>query len=790
MSSPSERWGPISWRALAANDILRSGLGADVLDGGAGGADAADYRNSAVGVTVNLGTGTGAGGTAAGDTLTGIEQVFGSNNDDTITGGAGNNLLRGGLGADMLDGGAGGGDIADYRDSAVGVTVNLGTGTGLGGTAAGDTLASIEQVYGSNHDDTITGGAGNNLLRGGLGADMLDGGAGGGDVADYRESTAGVTVNLGTGTGLGGSAEGDTLANIEQVYGSDHDDTITGGAGNDLLRGGLGADMVNGGAGGGDIADYRNSAAGVTVDLGTGTGLGGSAEGDTLANIEQVYGSDHDDTITGDAGNNLLRGGLGADMLDGGAGGGDVADYRESTAGVTVDLAAGTGLGGSAEGDTLVNIEQVYGSDHGDTLAGGTGTSLLRGPGGDDTFAWRALNGRMIVDGGTEDTLGDTFVIQGDATAETFDIFTQAEALASFGYAGSAEIVVTRNGASLGNIIAELTEIEEITVNSSDAPSNDAGGAVVLGGDTVNVHGDFSVTSLFLNTITIQGTAGDDVVDITGLNSEHRIVFKSAGGRDRIVGDLRPQDVIMMAAGTVVGDYAVTSADGLTTVSDGTNSVTVASSSALTIMDESGVERAFQNGSADTSAAAIEVSDGVTVAVTDDSSAAAVQNGTAGDDVLLGTAEADVMIGGGGEDIVMGAGGGDFAFGDGRRRPPLRRRRRRRDRRRRGQRRRSLPAPATTRSSPRRTTATTPTGARTAPIRSTTPPSAAEPHDRSRQRDRSSRAAYRVRRAARTSSSVSRTFIGGSGNDTIVASTRRERDGRRCRQRHLRLRIG
>ncbi len=60
----------------------------------------------------------------------------------------------------------------------------------------------------------------------------------------------------------------------------------------------------------------------------------------------------------------------------------------------------------------------------------------------------------------------------------------------------------------------------------------------------VAIFGDFSATSLALNTITIDGNAGDDTIDISSLGSAHRIVFRSNGGNDTIIGTLRPQDVI------------------------------------------------------------------------------------------------------------------------------------------------------------------------------------------------------------------------------------------------------
>ena len=73
----------------------------------------------------------------------------------------------------------------------------------------------------------------------------------------------------------------------------------------------------------------------MTVSLTSGSGSGGHAQGDTLATIENLTGSGHGDTLTGDANANTLRGaggndtlvGLaGADVLDGGAGT-DTASY-------------------------------------------------------------------------------------------------------------------------------------------------------------------------------------------------------------------------------------------------------------------------------------------------------------------------------------------------------------------------------------------------------------------------------------------------------------------------------
>ncbi|OWJ66202.1 calcium-binding protein [Inquilinus limosus] len=255
------------------NDVLRGGGGADALDGGAG-IDSASYYTGSVGVTVDLAAGTGSGGDAAGDTLSNIENVSGSQGNDVLAGNAGANVLqgwsgsdvlRGGAGADTLDGGAGA-DTASYYVSSIGVTVDLAAGTGSGGDAAGDRLISIENISGSQGSDVLSGNAGANVLqgwsgddvlRGGAGADSLDGGAGV-DTVSYYTSSTGVAVNLVSGAGSGGDAQGDTLVSIENVSGSQGNDSLVGNSGanvlqgwngNDVLTGGGGKDTLTGGAG-------------------------------------------------------------------------------------------------------------------------------------------------------------------------------------------------------------------------------------------------------------------------------------------------------------------------------------------------------------------------------------------------------------------------------------------------------------------------------------------------------------------------------------------------------------
>ena len=182
-------------------------------------------------------------------------------------------------------------------------------------------------------------------------------------------------------------AQGDVITNVENLIGSDYadvfkgdgganilqglggDDELRGNGGDDVLEGGAGADQLDGGPGV-DWVSYQNSDTGITLNLASGTSEGGHAEGDVITGIENVMGSDYVDLITGDNAANQLEGGDGDDWLHGGGGadrldGGDGVDwifYWLSDAGVTVNLEDGTGEGGNAEGDVIVDIENVM--DH------------------------------------------------------------------------------------------------------------------------------------------------------------------------------------------------------------------------------------------------------------------------------------------------------------------------------------------------------------------------------------------------------------------------------------------
>jgi murein DD-endopeptidase MepM/ murein hydrolase activator NlpD len=207
------------------------------------------------------------------------------------------------------------------------------------------------------------------------------------DDALFTELADVVTLPVGGGTyyALGGD---------DVVTGSSAADVVFGGLGNDRMVGGLGDDTLFGGDGS-DTASFSDALSGVTVSLAIAASqnIGGGLGFDTLSEIENLIGSNWKDTLIGDAGVNSLDGGDGVDTLVGGAGadslnGGDGSDYVQyylSAAAVTINLTAGTGSGGDAQGDVISGVENIYGSNlEGDTLIGDGNANLIYGFGGND----------------------------------------------------------------------------------------------------------------------------------------------------------------------------------------------------------------------------------------------------------------------------------------------------------------------------------------------------------------------------------------------------------------------
>jgi Ca2+-binding RTX toxin-like protein len=538
------------------NNYLRGGGGNDTIDGGAG-FDIASYNNSLQGIEVTMAAAgvafsfyDGINGT---DTLNNIEGIDATHHDDYIVGNSADNYLRGRAGFDYLDGGAGT-DWADYAGGEVAVNITLLDGTAEtivtnDGWGSMDRLVRIEGLYGTSHDDVLTGNAANNIFRGNEGNDTISGGLGL-DVARYSNAHSGVTIVLspdGVDTlandGMGGT---DTLRSIEGLDGSNFADSLTGNALGNLLRGNMGNDTLDGGTGAdtmfGGLGDdtyhvdtqsdlvFENPGEGIdTLIASVNFYLYAHTEGLTLAaGAGNLFGSgnDRDNTLTGNEGNNLLLGWDGNDTLLGNAGndnlyGVEGADSLLGGAGID-NLIGGNGndtLDGGSEPDAL------YGEGNDDVLYGGTGffTDILIGGAGDDT-----LDGSASVASGLPRNQGDYDRMNGGAGNDTYYVDTPSDLTFEALNDGTDTVIADINGAGyyLYANVENLTLIGNTPFGVGNGLANTLTGSALpnwlLGG---------------AGNDTINGGGGNDV--LFGEGGADTFVFRRGTGGD-LIGDFTP----------------------------------------------------------------------------------------------------------------------------------------------------------------------------------------------------------------------------------------------------------
>ena len=702
-----------------------------------------------------------------------------------------------------------------YENADEGVTVDLQVpANNRGRFAQKDTYANIENIVGSSHADTLIGNSQDNRLEGGTGADTyafrtLDGTDtvvdDGGKIVflqgtnnDYTDATYTFT------RADGGQSESVTLTvkdsddntlNVIELtsypssgYGfytriGDIDTEIpasllvvparvTGdGSENNPY---LATDIPDSFAGSGiyDWVSYAGSNEGVAIDLGSNPAAvsDGWATGDTLADINNLIGSDAADTLSGDGDQNTLRGaggddtlqgGNGADVIDGGQGT-DAAVYDNSLRGVRVNLLLQgqpqedfDGTHGfvatlnDALGDILANIENLDGSKHddwlmgdGDTneLFGDTGNDRLEGGAGADTYRFGVSDGTdtVVDDGGkivflqgtnndyTDATYTFTRADGGQSEAVTLTVAKDGNTLnvieltnyPSSGYGFYTRIgdIDTEIPASLLVVPARVTGDggENNPYLATDIPDSFAGSgiydwvsyagsnegvAIDLGsnpaavsdgwaaGDTLrginNLIGSDAADTLSGNgnRNTLRGGGGDDILDgrgydntLEGGGGQDDYIFDSGGG-DRIRYD--PDGGRILCRGESIGSSLALRRDsaGDVIVSFGSTAITIA---------DGGEEDAYQHGSysvhygtSDTFSRNIylgynDLGDTLTGTSNSDFMVALSGDDTldsgSGNDFLYSGSGNDLLDGGRGNDRLAGGSGGDtyrFDAGDG-----------------------------------------------------------------------------------------------------------------------------
>ena len=645
----------------------------------------------------------------------GSDTLYGQGGSDTLSGGGGNDTIYGGTENDSLLGEAGsdrlfgeaGNDTLYGGSGADSLFGGLNDDTLYGGTE-NDSLSGNEGsdlLFGEAGNDTLLGDDGDDTLVGGAGSDLLSGGTGR-DTADYSGSTLGVNVNLATGQGSGGDAQGDTLTGMDNVIGSAFGDTLTahntqgdlyggggsdvlyggtgdgdrlyGGDGNDTLSGNSGADLLYGGAGDDSVGGHSGEEGNDTLFGGTGN--------------DSLNGGGGNDLVYGDAGSDTLSGGVGADTLYGGddgdqfwlndnhqtdtvfgGEGGNDYDYLglwSSTAGVGVAVTftgseAGTYTYGGGASGTFAQIEGMWTTLYNDSIDASASTTAqgIDGLAGDDTIiggsGWDWLvggDGRdSIVGGGGGDQIfagADNDSVQAGTGDDTVYGGTGADSLSGdagadvlYGEAGNDTLFGgTENDTLFGGTEADWLAGDD----GSDLLYGDAGVDTLVGGiGNDRLFGGTEADSL-------SGDAGNDLIDGgAGADTIHGgegndTVF--AGSEDDSVFGGDGADSILGGAGR---DYLLFGS-GDDTVYGGSEDDFIDDAEGTQL---SGSNLVYGGDGRDTVYTGFDA-DTVHGDAGDDMLA-----GEGGDDLLYGGAGADQVYGGDGRDTIVMA-DGDFAWGD------------------------------------------------------------------------------------------------------------------------------
>ena len=322
-----------------------------------------------------------------------------------------------------------------------------------------------------------------------------------------------------------------------------------------------------------------------------------------------------DDTVLALGGDDLIEGSLGADTLNGG-GGFDTVDYTGSNAAVTVNLTTSTNSpsGGWAQGDTLISIENVIGSQYNDFLTGSSTLNILNGGLGADTMAGGANNDTYYVD-------------------------------------DAGDVVIEVAGQGTDTVIASLTytlltNFENLTlggVGDIDGTGNSVNNRLI-GNDGAN---------------TLSGLAGADNISGGGgvdhlLGGEGNDILDGGTGDDLMEGGNGTDTYTVDSAGDVIVE---TLTGGVDTVRSTAVSYTLSDHlETLSLMG------AFdQDGTGNAQANTINGNNFVNTLI--GGAGADVLNGNAGNDTLEGGADNDRLNGGAGIDSLAGGDGADILDG-------------------------------------------------------------------------------------------------------------------------------
>ncbi len=309
------------------------------------------------------------------------------------------------------------------------------------------------------------------------------------------------------------------MSGNDTINGSSGSDDLQGGAGDDVLKGGKGDDFFVGGAGkdtydggeGFDTLSFQEydptMMQGILLNAETGIVVDPWGNHETFTGMEAFRGSYFSDLIYGSAADEQFAGMGGRDTIDGKGGIDEVRYDRDVNqgggAGVSVNLTTGVATDGFGKRDTLISIENVRGTNFGDSLTGSSVANRLRGLDGDDTLNGLAGADDMRGGGGN-----DTYVVDnaGDKVDENAD------------GGNGTDTVQSSITFSLANTSVVFGDVENLKLTGT-AAINGTGNAldnVITGNDGSNVlnGGDGKDTLIGgLGGDTLIGGAGADKLD-------------------------------------------------------------------------------------------------------------------------------------------------------------------------------------------------------------------------------------------------------------------------------------
>lgn len=379
--------------------------------------------------------------------------------------------------------------------------------------------------------------------------------------------------------------------------------------------------------------------------IGTGKFVLGTTASETL------IGTDGDDLIFGDDGDDILIGGDGGDELEGGNGS-DTVDYSASDEKVLINLQNNSHSKGHAEGDSLVDIQNVIGSAYDDILIGDSEDNIFTGGKGADTIQTADGDDKVYAEKGDDHVelgAGDDYVRVGGG-AEYFDGGEGVDTISYYKSSGGVTIDLSTNEAS-GSWAENDTVLNFENVYASKA-----------GDDYIVGSSDDNLIKTYGGDDKVYAGKGDDVVKLGSGDDYVRVgggeeYFDGGSGTDTISYYKSSGGVtINLATNTVSGSWAendtVKNFENVYASKTGDDHIT-GTSGANYIKTYGGDDRVYSGGGDDI----VKLGSG------DDY----VKSG-GGADILYGGSGDDRFDAGSGDDIIYGGSGADsfhYDFGEG-----------------------------------------------------------------------------------------------------------------------------